>query len=44
MIEISIIGALSDNYIYLIRNKEKNITAVIDPGDAKPVILFQIMM
>jgi hydroxyacylglutathione hydrolase len=37
MIEISIISALSDNYIYLLRNTEKNITAVIDPGDAEPV-------
>jgi hydroxyacylglutathione hydrolase len=38
MLEIKIIGALSDNYIYLLRNTEKNITAVIDPGDANPVI------
>ena len=35
MIEINIISALSDNYIYLLRNTEKNITAVIDPGDSK---------
>ncbi len=37
MIEINIISALTDNYIYLLHNKEKNITAVIDPGEAKPV-------
>ena len=40
MIEINIIAALSDNYIYLLRNIEKNITTVIDPGDAKPVEKF----
>ena len=38
MIEINIIGALSDNYIYLLRNNEKNLTAVVDPGDANAVI------
>ena len=37
MIEINIISALSDNYIYLLRNTEKNITSVIDPGEAEPV-------
>ena len=40
MIEINIIKALSDNYIYLLRNNEKNITAVIDPGEAEPVKKF----
>ena len=37
MIETNIISALSDNYIYLLRNREKNITSVIDPGEAEPV-------
>ncbi len=38
MIEIEILKALSDNYIYLLHNKVTSHTAVIDPGDAKPVI------
>ena len=40
MLDISIINALSDNYIYLLRNEKKNITSVIDPGEAEPVIKF----
>ena len=40
MLEIFIINALSDNYIYLLRNEYKNITSVIDPGEAEPVIKF----
>jgi hydroxyacylglutathione hydrolase len=40
MLEINIIDALSDNYIYLIRNESKNITSVIDPGESAPVINF----
>ena len=38
MLEIFIINAFSDNYIYLLRNERKNITSVIDPGEAEPVI------
>ena len=40
MLEIFVINALSDNYIYILRNEHKNITSVIDPGEAKPVIKF----
>ena len=40
MLEISIINALSDNYVYLLRNEQKNLTSVIDPGEAEPVIKF----
>ena len=40
MLDISIISCLSDNYVYLLRNEQKNITSVIDPGDAEPVIEF----
>ena len=40
MLEINIIGAFSDNYIYLIRNESKNITSVVDPGESTPVIKF----
>ena len=40
MIQIEIINALSDNYIYLLRNDKENITAVIDPGEAEPVSRF----
>ena len=38
MFEIEIINALDDNYIYLIQNKKKKLTAVIDPGESKSVI------
>ncbi len=38
MIEIEIIPALSDNYIYLLHNKVTKRTAVIDPGVSEPVI------
>ena len=40
MLEINIIDAFSDNYIYLIRNEAKNITTVVDPGESTPVIEF----
>ena len=40
MLEINIINAFSDNYIYLIRNEAKNITSVVDPGESAPVIKF----
>ena len=38
MIHIELINALSDNYIYLLHNEKQNITAVIDPGEADPVM------
>jgi len=38
MIHIELISALSDNYIYLLHNDKENITSVIDPGEADPVI------
>ena len=38
MINIKLISALSDNYIYLLHNEKDNITAVIDPSEAAPVI------
>ena len=38
MIEIEIIPALSDNYIYLLHNKVTKRTAVIDPGVSQLVI------
>ena len=40
MLEINIIDAFSDNYIYLIRNEPKKITCVVDPGESTPVIKF----
>ena len=42
-IEIITIKSLSDNYIWLLRNNSKNLTAVIDPGESEPVnrVLFQ---
>ncbi len=35
---LEIVPVLNDNYVYLIHNKQKNLTAVIDPGDPGPVI------
>ena len=40
MLEIFIINALSDNYVYLLRNEHKNITSVIDPGESEPILKF----
>ena len=40
MLKIYVINALSDNYVYLLRNDKKKITSVIDPGEADPVIEF----
>ena len=40
MLKIFTINALSDNYIYLLRNEQKNLTSVIDPGEAEPIIKF----
>ena len=40
MLKVYIISALSDNYVYLLRNDKKKITSVIDPGEADPVIEF----
>ena len=40
MIEINIIEAFSDNYIYIIRNESKKITSAVDPGESTPVIKF----
>ena len=39
-IEIITIPALSDNYIFLIHNRLKNLTSVIDPAEVKPVNLI----
>ena len=42
-IEIITIKSLSNNYIWLLRNNIKDLTAVIDPGESEPVnrVLFQ---
>ncbi|MEH6629910.1 MAG: hydroxyacylglutathione hydrolase [Halopseudomonas aestusnigri] len=38
MINVKQIPLLSDNYCYLLRDDETGAVAVIDPGDAKPVL------
>jgi len=38
MLEISPIPAFSDNYIWLLQQKGRGYAAVVDPGDAAPVI------
>ena len=39
MLDISIINCLSDNYSYLIRDKETNLVGVVDPSEFNPVDL-----
>ncbi|MGF1490973.1 MAG: hydroxyacylglutathione hydrolase [Microcoleaceae cyanobacterium] len=36
--QIERLPVLSDNYIFLLHNAEKNIAAVVDPADANPVL------
>ncbi len=40
MLDIHIIPALSDNYIYVLQCSETGVSAVVDPGEAAPVIAF----
>lgn len=40
MIKVEIIPVLNDNYVYLIKNLNNSKIAVVDPGDAKPIISF----
>lgn len=39
-LDIHILPALQDNYIYLIRDPETDAVGVVDPGDAAPVLAF----
>ena len=36
-LEIELVPALSDNYVYLIREPESGVVAVIDPAETAPV-------
>lgn len=36
--QISLLPALSDNYIFLLHEPKQNIAAVVDPAEAKPVL------
>ncbi|TXH70968.1 MAG: MBL fold metallo-hydrolase, partial [Thiothrix sp.] len=38
MIQVISIPAFSDNYIWLISNEERKYGAIVDPGDAEPVL------
>jgi hydroxyacylglutathione hydrolase len=38
MLDISPIAALGDNYIWLLRSQGSELVAVVDPGDATPVL------
>jgi hydroxyacylglutathione hydrolase len=40
MIKLEALKAFTDNYIWLLREDEKKRVAVIDPGDAQPVIAW----
>jgi len=36
--EVIVIPCLSDNYTYLVRCHRSEVTAIVDPGEAAPVI------
>ncbi|HEY9890740.1 MAG TPA: hydroxyacylglutathione hydrolase [Candidatus Sericytochromatia bacterium] len=36
--QVSLLPALSDNYIFLLHDSEQNIAAVVDPAEAQPVL------
>ena len=38
MLEIVPVPAFADNYIWLVHDAESGETAVVDPGDAQPVL------
>jgi hydroxyacylglutathione hydrolase len=38
--DIHLLPILSDNYAYILRSEQQNFTAVIDPGEAAPIIEF----
>ncbi|MDX1655355.1 MAG: hydroxyacylglutathione hydrolase [Candidatus Competibacteraceae bacterium] len=38
MLKVTPVGAFKDNYIWLIRDKAQRYTAIVDPGDAAPVL------
>lgn len=38
MIQVLRVSAFSDNYIWLVTNEKRKKAAIVDPGDAKPVI------
>ena len=38
MIQVISVPAFTDNYIWLITNEQRQFAAVVDPGDAQPVI------
>jgi hydroxyacylglutathione hydrolase len=38
--EITIIPVLKDNYSYVLRDEQHNLTAVIDPSEAVPILAF----
>jgi len=38
MLEVKPVSAFQDNYIWLIVNPESGATAIVDPGDARPVL------
>ncbi len=37
MLEIKALSALSDNYIWVVKNQGSNTVAIVDPGEAQPV-------
>ena len=39
-VEVSLVPILSDNYVHVLHNKDLNLTTLVDPGHAAPVIEF----
>ncbi len=37
---VSLLPAFDDNYIFIIENEQEGLTAVVDPGDPKPVLKY----
>ena len=38
MLQVKRLSALSDNYIFLLHDPQKNIAAVVDPAEPEPVL------
>ncbi|MFM7439099.1 MAG: hydroxyacylglutathione hydrolase, partial [Snowella sp.] len=38
MLQVKRLPALSDNYIFLLHDPQKNIAAVVDPAEPEPVL------
>ena len=37
-LEVELLPALTDNYVYLLRDHDRGTTGVVDPAEARPVL------